>query len=151
MLTLKRTTSEDKDIEFLVGLLDEYLISIHGERQNKYNECNAIDHINTAIVAYWDGVPAGCGCFKPMNSNRVEIKRLFVKREYRNRNIATAILAELENWIKEYSYFCAVLSTGFDMHDAINFYKNKGYEIIPNYDSFVDDEYVICMKKNLSN
>ena len=151
MLTLKRTTSEDKDFKYLVGLLDEYLVSIHGEHQNKYNEYNAIDHINTAIAAYWDGISVGCGCFKTMDSNRVEIKRLFVKREYRNRNIATAILAELETWIKERSYFYAVLSTGFDMHDAINFYKNKGYEIIPNYDNFVDDEYVICMKKNLSN
>ena len=111
MLTLKRTTSEDKDIKCLVGLLDEYLISIHGERQNKYHETNAIDRINTAIVAYWDEIPVGCGCFKTIDSESVEIKRLFVKREYRNRNIATAILHELETRIKECSYSHAVLST----------------------------------------
>ncbi len=80
-----RTGSAHKDFKFLAGLLDSELSERYGIEQVQYDRHNKIEPIETAIVGYSERVPVACGCFKAMDSQTIEIKRLFVSQENRKK------------------------------------------------------------------
>jgi len=88
MIRLIRTTWNSPSYVELARELDEELHSIYGDLQYNYDVFNMICEIDTVLIAYDDNNAIGCGCFKQYDDNTVEIKRMFVQFEYRNRNIA---------------------------------------------------------------
>jgi putative acetyltransferase len=108
MIKICRDSSNNDDFRKLLTLLDSDLVSRHGELQEQYY--NQIDILNTIVVAYIDRNPAGCGCFKKYDNQTAEIKRMFVKNEYRGQGVARKILSELEKWAKENGFIKRVNS-----------------------------------------
>jgi GNAT superfamily N-acetyltransferase len=132
-----------------VKLLDEDLAGRNGAQNDFYAQYNKIDLIRNVIVYYEDDVAAGCGAFKPFYKESVEIKRMYVKPEFRGKGIGTKILAELERWANELNYTHAVLETGHTNPEAKVLYQKSGYEIIPNFGQYEGIENSVCMKKAL--
>ena len=151
-MTLKiiRTNSANEDFQSLVRLLDEDLSIRDGAEHSFYAKFNRIDAIKTAVVAYENETPIGCGAFKPFTDESVEIKRMFVRPENRGKGAAQEILAELENWAAETGFKSAVLETGKKQPEAIRLYQKSGYETIPNYGQYEGVENSVCMKKIFS-
>lgn len=151
MLSIKRTNSEDKDFHSLVEKLNKDLLDRYGELQVFYNQFNKIDNIPNVVIAYIENEPVGCGCFKRFDDSSVEVKRMFVAREQRGKNIGTAILNELEKWAKELGNDSVVLEMGNQQPEAAILYKKQGFTIIPNYGQYIGmEETSICMKKELT-
>jgi putative acetyltransferase len=148
-LVLKRTNSNDADFKSLIILLDGDLHKINGAIQSAYNEHNLLDFIETVVVSYIDGAPAGCGCFKKFDNDTIEIKRMFVRDDQRGKGIAAAILTELELWAGEIGYQRAVLETGLLHAEAIGLYKKFGYMVTENYPPYVDMPDSICFRKTI--
>jgi putative acetyltransferase len=128
-----RTTSENIDFQNLVVLLDEVLKIKDGEDHDFYAQHNTLDKINHVVVCYQDNVAIGCGAFKKLDSSTAEIKRMFVRPNFREKGIASAVLKESELWVSEFNYTNSVLKTGKNNPEAIALYHKSGYEIIPNY------------------
>jgi putative acetyltransferase len=149
MLDIKRTTTENKDFQKLVVLLDKDLAIRDGEDHAFYTQFDKLDKINNVVVCYQDDVAIGCGAFKEFDSDTVEIKRMFVHPDYRGKGIASRILKELEVWASECGYTSCVLETGKNNPDAIALYRKSGYEVIPNYDQYENIETSVCLKKHL--
>ena len=149
MNNLKRTNSDDIDFINLVALLDQDLKIRDGEDHTFYNQFNKIDKLKHVIVYYENDVPVGCGAFREKESDAVEIKRMYVKPEYRKRGIAAAVLKELENWAAELNYTYTILETGKKQPEAIALYQKLGYTIIPNYPPYEKMDNSVCMKKTL--
>ena len=150
MITLKRATSEDKDFTGLVKLLDMELADRYGKLQSAYDEFNKINFTDKVVIAYYDNQPAGCGCFKKYDSMSVEIKRMFVKPEFRGKGISKLILVELENWAREKDYIYSILETGSNQPEAVGLYKKSGYIVTENYGPYVNMNESICFKKYLA-
>jgi GNAT superfamily N-acetyltransferase len=150
MITIKRTNSEDKDFNELVKLLDQDLLERYGALQDFYNRFNSIQNLPTVVVAYFYGLPVGCGCFKHFDGGAVEIKRMYVSKEQRGKGIGAAILAELEKWAAELKVTTMVLETGNNQPEAVYLYEKMGYSLIPNYGQYSGMETSICMKKELN-
>jgi len=149
-IVLERTNSNHSDFRHLVKLLDENLLEINGsDIQAVYAEYNLIDFIETVVIAYANGAPAGCGCFKVFDSGTVEIKRMYVDKPYRQKGIAFKILNELEQWAKELGYTTAMLETGRRHHEALALYRKVGYAITDNYGPYIGKEESICLRKLL--
>ena len=149
-ITLKRASSTDPDFRTLITLLDDELNERYGElMQSTYDRYNHIIDIDTVVIAYSNGMPAGCGCFKKYNDTDAEIKRMFVKSAERGRGIAYKILSELELWAKEHGFKDTILETGDKQHEAIALYQKLGYAITSNYGQYSDLATSICMKKEL--
>ncbi len=151
MLTIKHANSDNPDFKFLAGQLDIELNSRYGTVQLAYNQYNKINLIETVAIAYLNGKPAGCGCFKEISENTVEIKRMFVSKEARGNGIGTKLLKELEEWAIELNYAKAVLETGKAQPEAIRLYQKSGYSVIDNYGQYVGMENSICMSKTLKS
>lgn len=149
MIKLIRTTWENLDYVELTRQLDEELHAIYGELQCKYDPFNIIFNIDTVIVAYDDNNPIGCGCFKNYDVDTVEIKRMFVQPEYRNKKIAGQILGGLEEWAMENGFDKFILETGTNQPQAVALYKRCGYRLIDNFGQYAGDTDSICMFKEI--
>lgn len=149
MITLKRTNSDDIDFINLVALLDKDLAIRDGDDHAFYNQFNKTDKIKHAIVYYENDIPVGCGAFREKESDKTEIKRMYVHPDFRKKGIASKVLAELEIWAKEVGYTYTILETGKNQPEAINLYQKLNYTIIPNYPPYEEMDNSVCMKKTL--
>jgi GNAT superfamily N-acetyltransferase len=149
-MNLKRTDSSDTDFVALVVDLDKYLAEVDGDEHDYYAQFNGIEKLRNVVVVYEGDEPVGCGAFKPYSESTVEIKRMFVRPEYRGKKIGAAVLTELESWANELGYRDCILETGHKQKAAVRLYQNSGYQVIPNYDQYAGIENSVCMKKSVA-
>jgi putative acetyltransferase len=147
MVELIRTDSGNPDFVELVRHLDADLAIRDGEDHSFFAQFNKIDKIRNVVVAYYNGLPVGCGAVKSYTNETGEIKRMFVLPEYRGRKIASQILSELEKWANELEFKQVILETGKAQPEAIGLYTKSGYQIIPNYGQYENVESSVCMQK----
>ncbi len=145
------TNGKNQDFIELCFLLDEGLNKLAGGEENRkeYVEHNKLDDIHDVVVGYDEGIAVACASFKHIDNNTVEIKRVFVREEYRGKGIAKSIMNEIENKAKEKGYSELVLETGRKMIVAVSLYKSLGYKEIPNYGQYKNMVKSVCMKKYL--
>lgn len=74
-----------------------------------------------------------------------EIKRLYVRPEYRGQGLADRLLEALENHAKEFRYEWLYLDTAADMKAAARFYERKGFEPSLRYND--NPQAAIFMRK----
>lgn len=149
MIELLRTTSSHPDFERLVSQLDKELWERYPVDQAQYAPHNKIENNNNVIIAYHHKRPVGCGCFKVVDANTVEIKRMYVDRGHRKHGIATSILSELEDWAMELGYSHAILETGTGQPEALHLYKKMGYTVTENYGPYIGMDTSVCLAKEL--
>jgi putative acetyltransferase len=149
MLKLIRTTPENPDFQKLIVLLDANLSVNNGDEDAFFASHNKTDEVKHAIVAYYDGIPAGTGAIKAYAEDKIEIKRMFVLPELRAKGIASEILSELENWARELGFGTAILETGVNQAEAVRLYPKLGYAITEKYAPYQNSEMSVCMRKML--
>ena len=150
MIECLRTDSDNPDFRQLVRVLDADLNIRDGADHSFYSQFNKIDSIRYAVVAYENGIPAGCGAIKDYSVDTMEVKRMFVPVDLRGKGIATRVLSELEQWARDLHMKRCVLETGKRQPEAISLYMKCGYRIIPNFGQYQNVENSICFEKNLS-
>ncbi len=117
-------------IEEVKELIIEYINSLNRDLsfQNINSELNSLKtkysypngRIITAIVG--DKV-VGCVAFYKHSSKRCEMKRLYVKKEYRNLKIGNTLVENIISLAKKDGYREMVLDTIKPLTSAINLYK----------------------------
>ena len=148
-IKILHTDSTNVDFIKLIKLLDNDLNERYGELQKQYDKHNKVDFINDVVIVYKDEAPVACGGFKEHNIESIELKRIFVKKDNRRQGLSKLIITELEKIGRSKGYKYALLETGIKQHEAINLYKNTGYDIIENFEPYKGNANSVCMKKNL--
>ena len=149
MIKIIRTNSEDPDFITLVKSLDADLAIRDGKDHSFYAQYNKIDKIRYVVLAYDNGIALGCGAIKEYSADTMEVKRMYVPPESRNKGIATQILSALEQWAGELQYSRCILETGKKQPEAIALYRKNGYAVIPNYGQYAGVENSVCFEKYL--
>jgi len=101
------------------------------------------------LIAYADGVPAGCGGLHRLDAGGFEIKRMYVTPARRGTGIAPAVLSGLEEWAREQSATELLLETGTAQPDAIRFYEREGYARTENFGAYAGEALSVCFSKTL--
>lgn len=148
-LNLIRASSDHPGFIQLVKLLDEDLALRDGAEHGFYAQYNTTTAIKEVVVAYQNQIPVACGAIKKYDETTAEVKRMFVKPDYRNRGIAAQVLTELEQWVLELNFATCILETGKRQPEAIRLYQKVGYQITPNYGQYINVENSVCMAKSL--
>ncbi len=94
-------------------------------------------------------IAAGCILLRPLSRlpGAGEIKRLYVCSAYRGRGIAKALLLALEQYACEHGMYWLYLDTKDDLHAAITFYRQSGYQPCERYND--NPQATIFMRKQL--
>lgn len=149
MIKFIRTNPKNIDFINLVKLLDAELAISDGDEHSFYDQFNKLHNIKHSLVLYINNKPVACGAIKQLESDSMEVKRMYTLPEQRGQGLATKILKELENWAKELGYIRCVLETGKKQPEAIKLYKKSGYSIIQNYGQYIGVENSVCFEKQL--
>ncbi|MGX7265108.1 GNAT family N-acetyltransferase [Enterococcus crotali] len=148
MIRIEKVNINNPDLLALIKELNDFFNEEWGtEVAQSYQNHHNLANMSCAVVAYDKQEAIGCGCWKFLDEQTPEIKRMYVKPTSRGNGAAKEIIQALESDMREKGYQQAVLETGKDMLSAIGFYERNGYQIIPNYGEFIGDEWCICMKK----
>lgn len=150
MLTIIRTDSADPHFQDLVRLLDADLAIRDGDDHAFYAQFNTTSKIRHALVGYVEDLPVACGAIRPFDHQTVEVKRMYTLPDHRKKGIASAMLAELEQWAAELGMKRCVLETGKNQPEALAMYDRSGYQVIPNYGQYVGISNSVCFEKRLS-
>lgn len=150
-MVYKLTDGNNSDFSDLCKLLDENLDELVGgfEKRKKFIEFNTLESIQNVIIAYDGEIPVGCAGFKHFDINTAEVKRVFVRKDYRGKGISKQMFIKLEERAKEYGYNKLILETGNLLTASVGLYKSIGFKIIPNYAQYKDIPESVCMEKIL--
>ena len=145
------TDGEDKRFSALCGELDDYLNEIVGgkKQREKYDQFNTRIDIHDVVLIIENGEAVGCGAFKRYDGYTAEIKRVFIKNEYRGKGYAKLLMQALEEKALAEGYLKAILETGNLLKPAMALYRDIGYEVIDNYGQYANMPESVCMAKKL--
>ena len=151
MNNIETILTDEKDERFknLVVELDKGYFEHIGDDLQKYESYNEFKNPHIVILALDRNDTVACASYRRFNENSVELKRVFVKKEYRKKGIAYCLIKELEKSIINHNFKHSFIVTGKKNFAAINLYKKLNYQTITNFGQFRDDNAVICMKKEL--
>jgi len=149
MIQFVKTDGNNADFILLVEKLDAYLKITDGEDHQFYNQYNSIDQLKYVLLAYENKSPVACGAIKKYDVETMEVKRMYVIPEARRKGLARKVLTHLEAWAKVLGFKKCILETGKRQVEAVQFYHNTGYALIPNYGQYKNVENSLCFQKAL--
>jgi len=148
-MIIERCSNTKSELLDLIKILNAELAIRDGKDHAFYDQYNGLEEIKHLLLVRIDGKAVACGALKELDSSNLEIKRMFVVAEKRNRGIASKVLHELEQWAIELGYHYCMLETGINQPEAIRLYEKNGYLRIPNYGQYQGVEASYCFQKSL--
>lgn len=141
---------EDRDFIFLCTFLDYDLShqaeSESTEERNLYSSYNIPYENQKVYIAYDADFPVGCASFKKYEENSAEIKRVFVRKEYRSKQIAYRLMDRIKAEAKNQGIQKLLLETDTNFEQAIKFYEKYGFIRVEQFPPYVGMESSVCME-----
>jgi len=103
------------------------------------------------FVTRQDGIPAGCGGVQFYGSDYAEIKRMFVRPQFRGLGLARLMLRHLEGYALQQGIHVLRLETGIHQKDAIRLYEKSGFQNIPPFGEYVEDPLSRFFEKKIES
>ena len=103
------------------------------------------------FVARHDGVPAGCGGVQLFGREYAEVKRMYVRPQFRGLGLGRLILDRLTSHALEHGMPLLRLETGIQQTEAIALYERHGFRQIPPFGPYFDDPVSRCYEKSLTS
>jgi len=101
------------------------------------------------FVVRVDGVPAACCGVKLCGSDYSEVKRMYVRPQFRGSGLARMMLDHLAAYSQQHNIDVLRLETGIYQREAIRLYEGYGFQRIPPFGEYFDDPVSLCYEKRL--
>lgn len=92
------------------------------------------------------GVPAGCGGLKVFAGDYAEVKRMYVRPQFRGRQYGERLLTHLAAEARAQGIALLRLETGIHQHAAIALYERFGFRRIPPFGPYFPDPLSLCFE-----
>ena len=120
---------------YLENDFQDYLdLQDYNNELNNLNEKYGLPN-GRLYIAYIDNQAAGCIALRQLNDTECEMKRLYVKPEYRGKQIGKALVETIINDAKEIGYKSMLLDTIPALKTAIALYESIGFFHIQPYNN----------------
>lgn len=140
-----KITSLDFISEEIIKLFyeqDDYMMDFLGADGVYYTRYSKTEKIKRVWLAYFRELPIGCVAYCKKSSDVGEVKRMFIKEEYRGRGISKLMLNMVQQYAKQCGDYKLHLSTRITLEPAITLYLHSGF-----FETFRDGLYVEMEKK----
>ena len=137
-ISLERPDSEDAIA--LITELEAHLDPLYpSESRHGYS----VEKLLTQGVAFFiirdKGVPIGCGGVQLFGTDYGEIKRMYVRPQFRGLGFARLMLDHLAEHARNEGVSVLRLETGIHQHEAIALYERAGFRSIPPFGEYKPD------------
>ncbi len=102
------------------------------------------------FVVRQGAAPAGCGGVQFFGTDYAELKRMYVRPQYRGQGLAKQLLQHLEDYSRGHGITTVRLETGIHQTAALGLYRQAGYGPIPPFGDYHPDPVSVCMEKRLA-
>ena len=148
-IDFERTDGKDQKFVDIVQELDQNLHATYNNYGYKYDIDIKVEHLNTVVLASIGDITIGGGCFKPIDAETAEVKRVFVSPYFRGLGVGSGMLEEIISWAKELKFTQLVLETGELQEESIRLFKRNGFLQIDNFGPYIGVRGSICMGRFL--
>ena len=113
----------------------------------------SVDRLIKEGVAFFvlraDGAPAGCGGILLVGRDYGELKRMYVRPEFRGRGYGELLVDHLAAHARSHGVTRLRLETGIHQQAAIRLYERLGFRRIPPFGPYKPDPVSLCYEKRL--
>lgn len=96
-----------------------------------------------------NGVPVGCGAVKLVGSEYAEVKRMYVRPQFRGAGLGKLMLRHLTDYAQGQGIELLRLETGIHQRAAIGLYERLGFRRIPPFGEYQNDPLSRFYEKRL--
>jgi GNAT superfamily N-acetyltransferase len=138
------------DAQALIEELETHLSGFYPvESRHGFSVAKLLAENVAFFVTRYDGAPAGCGGIKLFGTEFGEVKRMFVRPQYRGLGLGKLMLDRLVEYAREHGMSLVRLETGIHQPEAISLYERAGFYRIPPFGNYTDDPLSLCYEKRL--
>lgn len=138
------------DAELLIHELQTHLESFYPpESRHGFSVQKLITENVAFFVLRADGQPAGCGGVKLVGRDYGELKRMYVRPQFRGSGFGEKILDHLAGHARAHGVTLLRLETGIHQQAALRLYEKAGFRRIPPFGPYTNDPLSLCYEKQL--
>ena len=140
------------DASALIAELDAHLAPLYpSASRHGFSVQKLIAESVAFFVIRDDGAPAGCGGIKLFGAEYGEIKRMYVRPQFRRLGFAKLLLDHLADHARRHGVAMLRLETGIHQHAAIRLYEQVGFRRIPPFGPYREDSVSRCYEKRIDS
>jgi GNAT superfamily N-acetyltransferase len=147
-------TSERPDTDDAMLLITELEAQLDPLYPRESRHGLSVEQLLAQDVAFFllraHGEPAGCGGVKLFGDDYGEVKRMYVRPQFRGSGFARMMLLHLEEHARAGGIGILRLETGIHQHAAIGLYERMGFTRIPPFGEYTDDPLSVYFEKRLA-
>jgi len=148
-VALKYVSVADSSVAGLIAELDKYQIDLYGlENCNLETPGSLMKNQALMLGAFIEDRLVGIGAIKFV-ANYAEVKRMFIKNEFRRRGLGSKILNKLEEYAKANNIENIYLETGRLHAEAISLYKKMGYHRVDQFGEYKPNPTSMYFQKKI--
>lgn len=99
------------------------------------------------FVMRQEGIPLGCGGVQLYGSEYGELKRMYIRPNYRGRGLGKLLLDHLAAYTQQQGVHLLRLETGIHQTAAIRLYESYGFRPIPPFGDYQPDPLSVFYEK----
>lgn len=139
---------DSPDAMALIAELEETLSPLYpAESRHGYSVQKLIDQGVAFFVARVEGAPAGCGGVQLFGDAYGELKRMFVRPQFRGRGLGLALIDHLAAHTHARGLPLLRLETGIRQHEAIRLYERAGFRRVGPFGDYREDPNSVFMER----
>ena len=139
---------DSRDASELIEELDDVLDPLYPSESRHGFSIEKLIQDNVAFfVVREDGKPAGCGGVKLFGTEYGEVKRMYVRPEFRGAGLGRKMLRHLEDYARKKGVPVLRLETGIYQSEAIGLYERYGFERVEPFGEYKEDPNSIFFEK----
>lgn len=139
---------DTSDAMALIAELEAYLAPQYPvESRHGYSVEKLLREGVAFFIARQDGAAAACGGVQLFGAEYGEVKRMYVRPQFRGQGLAKLMLTHLEQYTRERGVRLLRLETGIYQKEAIGLYERMGFRRIPPFGSYKEDPLSIFYEK----
>jgi putative acetyltransferase len=142
---------DSADAVFLINELEAHLEPLYpAKSRHGYSVEKLIAQGVAFFVLRSDDTPAGCGGVQLFGTGYAELKRMYVRPQFRGLGFGKLLLDHLAEYARGHGVGLLRLETGIHQAAAIRLYERTGFQRIPPFGAYIEDPLSLFYEKRIN-
>jgi GNAT superfamily N-acetyltransferase len=148
---IMRERPDSADAVALITELEAHLDPLYPVRsRHGYSVEKLIAQGVAFFVLRDNGTPAGCAGIQLFGTEYGEVKRMYVRPEFRGCGYGRLLIDRLADYARVHGIVLLRLETGIHQAAAIRLYERTGFQRIPPFGDYIEDPLSLFYEKRIA-